>query len=68
MVVLVTCKNEEDRIKNEGTRVATRSYVDFSGAQGQITPKWWDLAEIRTHSSFYECACYLQELRRSNQK
>ena len=29
MVVLVTCKNEEDLVKNEGARVATRLYVDF---------------------------------------
>ena len=38
MVVLVTCKNV-DPIKKEGARVATRLYVDFSGAQGPITPK-----------------------------
>ena len=38
MAVLVTCKNEEDSIKNEGARVATR-YVEFSDAQGQITQK-----------------------------
>ena len=38
MVVLVTCKNEENPIKNEGTRVATRLFVDFSDVQGQITP------------------------------
>ena len=40
MVVLVTCKYEEDRLKNEGARVLTRLYdVFFSDAQGQITPK-----------------------------
>ena len=38
MVVLVTCKIVEDPIKNEGARVATRLYVDFSDFQGQITP------------------------------
>ena len=38
MVVLVTCKNEEDLIKNKGARMATRLYVDFSEAQGQIIP------------------------------
>ena len=38
MVVLVTCKNEEDSIKNEGPSMATRLYVDFSDAQGQLTP------------------------------
>ena len=39
MVVLYTCKNEEDQIKNEGARVLTRLYVVFSSAQGQLTPK-----------------------------
>ena len=37
MVVLVTCKNEEDPIKNEGARVDTTLYSNFSDAQGQIT-------------------------------
>ena len=36
MVVLVTCKNEEDPIKNEGARVLTTLYINFSDAQGQI--------------------------------
>ena len=36
MVVLVTCKNE-DPIKNESTRVATRLHVDFSRVQGQMS-------------------------------
>ena len=39
MVVLVTCKNEEDPIKNEGARVVTSLFIDFSDAQGQLTPK-----------------------------
>ena len=39
MVVLVTCKNEEDPIKNEGARVVTRLFLDFSDAQGQLTQK-----------------------------
>ena len=44
MVVLVTYKNEEDPIKNEGTRVLTRFfplyvYGKFSNAQGQLTPQ-----------------------------
>ena len=38
-VVLVTCKNEEDPIKNECTRVFTALYIDFSDAQGQVTLK-----------------------------
>ena len=37
MDVLVTCKYEEDPIKNEGTRVVTTLYSNFSDAQGQIT-------------------------------
>ena len=37
MVVLVTSKNEEDPIKNEGARVFTTLYLNFSDAQGQIT-------------------------------
>ena len=38
MVFLVTCKNVEDPIKNEGARVFTL-YIDFSDAQWQITPE-----------------------------
>ena len=37
MVVLLTCKNEEDPIKNRGTGVFTTLYINFSDAQGQIT-------------------------------
>ena len=36
MVVLVTCK-KEDLIKNEGARVFTIFYINFSDTQGQIT-------------------------------
>ena len=37
MVVLVTCKNEEDPIKNKGARVVTSLIIYFSNAQGQLT-------------------------------
>ena len=37
MDVLITCKYEEDVIKNEGARVLTTIYINFSDAQGQIT-------------------------------
>ena len=37
MDVLVTCKYEEDPIKNEGARVVTTLYSTVSDAQGQIT-------------------------------
>ena len=39
MVVLHTCKNEEDLIKNEGARVLTRLYDIFSDAKGQLYSK-----------------------------
>ena len=39
MDVLVACKNEEDPIKNEGARVVTTLFINFSHAQGQLTPK-----------------------------
>ena len=38
MIAHLTCKNEEDPIKNEGAKVATRLNVDFSEVQEQITP------------------------------
>ena len=37
MVLLLTCKNEEDPIKNRGARVFTTLYIYFSDAQGPIT-------------------------------
>ena len=39
MGFLVVCKNEEDPIKNEGSRVVTTIFIDFSDAQGKVTPK-----------------------------
>ena len=39
MVVLVTCKYEEDPIKNEGARVLTSLCVVFSDTRGQLTQK-----------------------------
>ena len=44
IVVLVTCKNEKDLIKNKGSRVLKRfsplSLGFFSNAQGQLTPQY----------------------------
>ena len=37
VVTLVTCKNEEDPLKNKDARVATTQNIDFSNTQGQIT-------------------------------
>ena len=39
MSLLVACKNEEDPIKNEGARVVTTLFINFSDAQGQLTLK-----------------------------
>ena len=39
IVVLVTCKNGKDPIKNEGARVLTSLLFDFSDAQGHLTLK-----------------------------
>ena len=39
MGLLVACKNEEDPIKNEGARVVSTLFINFSDAQGQLTPK-----------------------------
>ena len=39
MGFLVVCKNEEDPIKNEDARVVTTLFIDYSDAQGLITPK-----------------------------
>ena len=39
IVVLVTCKNEEDPIKNRGDRVLTTLYIEFSDVQRQVTPQ-----------------------------
>ena len=39
MGFLVACRNEEDAIKDEGARVVTTLFINFSDAQGQLTPK-----------------------------
>ena len=49
MGVLVASKNEEYQIKNEGARVVTQLFIDFSHAQGQLTPK--SVMEYRRNSN-----------------
>ena len=51
MIDFITCKNEEDPIKNEGTRVLTRLYMDFSYAQGQLTPQSVVVSDRNSNSS-----------------
>ena len=39
MCFLVACKNDIDPIKNEGARVVTTLFINFSDALGELTPK-----------------------------
>ena len=39
MGLLVACKNEKDPIINEGARVVTTLFINFSDAQVQLTPR-----------------------------
>ena len=62
MVVLLTCKNEEDPIKNKGARVFTTLYIDFSDAQGQITLESVVVSGRNLNPvKLYACPRYLQE-------
>ena len=38
MVILVNWNNEEDPFNSEDTRVVTTVFMDFSYAQGKLTP------------------------------
>ena len=55
MDVLVTCKYEEDPIKNEGARVDTTLYSNFSDAQGQITLVLVSVSGPNLNSSKLSC-------------
>ena len=59
MVVLLTCMNKEDPIKNEGTRVFTTLYIDFSDAQGQITLELVVVSSRKWNSSKLSCMSLL---------
>ena len=59
MVVLLTCKNKEDPIKNEGARVFTTLYIDFSDAQGQITLESVVVSSRNWNSSKLSCMSLL---------
>ena len=62
MDVLVTCKYEEDPFKNDGARMNTTLYSDFSDAQGQITLVLVSVSGRNlTHPSIRACPRYLQE-------
>ena len=59
LVVLVTCKNEEDPIKNVGPRVFTTLHINFSDMQGQITLKLVMVSGRNLNSSKLLCMCLL---------
>ena len=59
MVVLLTCKNKEDPIKNEGAKVFTKLYIDFSDAQGQITLESVVVSSPNWNSSKLSCISLL---------
>ena len=55
MDVLVTCKYEEDPIINEGARVDTTLYSNFSDGQGQITLVLVSVSGRNLNSSKLSC-------------
>ena len=55
MVVLVSCKNEEDPIENVGARVFTILYIFFSDAQWQITLEFVVVSDRNSNS--YKLSC-----------
>ena len=59
MIVLVTCKNEEDPFKDEGARVFTTLNIYFSDAQGQITLELVVLSGQNLNSSKLSCMSLL---------
>ena len=59
MNVFVTCKYEEDLIKNEGARVDTTLYSNFSDAQGQITLVLVSVSGRNLNSSKLSCTSSL---------
>ena len=59
MIVLHTCKSKEDSIKNEGARVFTTLYIDFSDAQGQITLEYVVVSSRNWNSSMLSCMSLL---------
>ena len=67
MDILVTCKYEEDPIKNEGNRVDTTLYSNFSDAQGQITLVSVSVSGRNLNSSKLLCMSSLPARMRMNE-
>ena len=59
---LLPAKMRKIRSKMKALEWPQDNMLIFQVLKGRkLRSQWWDLAEIRTHSSFYACACYLQE-------
>ena len=63
MVVLHTCNNEEDPIKNEDARVLTRLYIVFFRRSRAANSEVSDgiLPKFKLIKAFCSCPSYLQE-------
>ena len=59
-----TCKYEEDPIKNEGARVVTTLYSNFSDTQGQITLVLVSVSGRNLNSSKLSCMSSLPAIMR----
>ena len=55
MVAPLTCKNEEDPIKNRGARVFTTLCINFSDVQGQINLVLVAVSDRNLNSSKLSC-------------
>ena len=60
MFVVVTVKNNDDPIKNEGAKVWTKLNIIFSDIQGQLTAII-HLVEFRINPRSYSCPWYCEE-------
>ena len=60
MYVLVTYRDEDNQMKNEGARVVTTLYSYILDAQGQLTLQLVDGRGGQTPSNSYGSPCYLQ--------
>ena len=56
---LVTCKYEEDPIKNRGARMLTTLNINFSDAQGKITLELVVASGRNLNSSKLSCMSFL---------
>ena len=59
MVVLVTCKNKEDAIKNVGARVFTTLYINFANVQAQKSLEFVVISDRNLTSSKLSCRSFL---------